>query len=52
METQFETIVTKRDASHERALFKKGTQVTIDTEEMMAYEACWMACKWHILQTE
>lgn len=36
-QTQFETVVTLRDASHEKGLFKKGTQITVDIDDMVAY---------------
>lgn len=37
IQTQFETVVTMRDATHEKGLFKKGTEVTVDIDDMVAY---------------
>lgn len=39
IQTQFETVVTVRDASHEKGLFKKGTEVTVDIDDMVAYHS-------------
>ena len=45
MQTQFETVVTERDATHEKGLFKKGAQITIDINEMVAYHG---GVEWNI----
>lgn len=37
IQTQFETVVTMRDATHENGVFKKGTEVTVDIDDMVAY---------------
>lgn len=37
IQTQFETVVTMRDATHEKGVFKKGTEVTVDIDDMVAY---------------
>lgn len=37
IQTQFETVVTMRDATHENGVFKKCTEVTVDIDDMVAY---------------
>lgn len=37
IQTQFETVVTMRDATHEKGVFKKGAEVTVDVDDMVAY---------------
>lgn len=44
-QVQFETIVTQRDATHEKGLFKKGAEITIDINEMVAYHC---GVEWNI----
>lgn len=44
-QTQFETVVTERDATHEKGLFKKGAQITVDIDCMVAYHG---GVEWNI----
>lgn len=39
METQIDVVVVQRDSTHEKGLFKKGTEITIDIEDMVAYHS-------------
>lgn len=36
MENQVDVKVVKRDKSHEKGLFKKGAEITIDLDDMEA----------------
>lgn len=37
MENQVDVKVVQRDTTHEKGIFKKGTIITIDLEDMVAY---------------
>lgn len=39
MENQVDVKVIIRDKSHEKGLFKKGTEITIDLDDMVAYHS-------------
>lgn len=39
METQIDVVVVQRDSNHEKGLFKKGTEITIDLDDMVAYHS-------------
>lgn len=39
MENQVDVKVIIRDKSHEKCLFKKGTEITIDLDDMVAYHS-------------
>lgn len=49
IQTQFETVVTVRDATHEKGVFKKGTEVTVDIDDMVAYHG---GITWNIAVVE
>ncbi|ATN94142.1 hypothetical protein HOS16_gp64 [Shigella phage vB_SflS-ISF001] len=39
METQIDVVVVLRDSTHGKGLYKKGTEITIDHEDMVAYHS-------------
>ena len=44
---QIDVVVTERDKTHEKGLFKKGTVITIDLEDMEAYHC---GLRWNIVR--
>lgn len=48
-QTQFETVVTERDDTHEKGLFKRGAQITVDIDDMVAYHG---GITWNIAVVE
>lgn len=49
MENQVDVKVIKRDKSHEKGLFKKGAEITIDLDDMEAYHS---GLTWNVRKCE
>jgi hypothetical protein len=49
MENQVDVKVVKRDKSHEKGLFKKGAEITIDLDDMEAYHS---GLTWNVRKCE
>lgn len=49
MFSQVDVKVSKRDSTHERGIFKNGTEITIDLEEMVAYHS---GLQWNVVRVD
>lgn len=49
MENQIDVKVVKRDKYHEKGLFKKGAEITIDLDDMEAYHS---GLTWNVRKCE